>query len=143
MYERIAVESADHIAVLTINRPQVLNALDVPTLLELETAFERLERDDDVRVIIFTGAGDRAFDRRCLPDADAMTTTDFVMPKLGLTMTEGTVARWGVAPGSRFAAGDIIVVVETDKIAYDVEAPAPGVTRSWSPKAMQCRSARR
>ena len=56
-----------------------------------------------------------------------MTATDFVMPKLGLTMTEGTVARWGVAPGSRFEAGDIIVVVETDKIAYDVEAPAPGI----------------
>jgi pyruvate dehydrogenase E2 component (dihydrolipoamide acetyltransferase) len=56
-----------------------------------------------------------------------MTTTDFVMPKLGLTMTEGTVARWHVAPGSHFDAGDIIVVVETDKIAYDVEAPAPGI----------------
>src|SRR6266516_329042 len=66
-------------------------------------------------------------DRRCLPDADAMTTTDFVMPKLGLTMTEGTVARWDVVPGSHFEAGDIIVVVETDKIAYDVEAPAPGI----------------
>ncbi len=56
-----------------------------------------------------------------------MATTDFVMPKLGLTMTEGTVARWGVAPGSGFEAGDIIAVIETDKIAYDVEAPAPGV----------------
>ena len=56
-----------------------------------------------------------------------MTATDFVMPKLGLTMTEGTVARWGVEPGNRFEAGDIIVVVETDKIAYDVEAPAPGI----------------
>jgi pyruvate dehydrogenase E2 component (dihydrolipoamide acetyltransferase) len=56
-----------------------------------------------------------------------MTTTDFVMPKLGLTMTEGTISRWGVTPGSRFEAGDIIVVVETDKIAYDVEAPAPGI----------------
>jgi pyruvate dehydrogenase E2 component (dihydrolipoamide acetyltransferase) len=56
-----------------------------------------------------------------------MATTDFVMPKLGLTMTEGTVARWDVAPGSRFAAGDIILVVETDKIAYDVEAPSPGI----------------
>jgi pyruvate dehydrogenase E2 component (dihydrolipoyllysine-residue acetyltransferase) len=56
-----------------------------------------------------------------------MATTDFVMPKLGLTMTEGTVARWDVAPGSRFAAGDIILVVETDKIAYDVEAPGPGI----------------
>lgn len=49
------------------------------------------------------------------------------MPKLGLTMTEGTVARWDVTPGSRFEAGDIIVVVETDKIAYDVEAPARGI----------------
>ncbi len=56
-----------------------------------------------------------------------MTTTDFVMPKLGLTMTEGTIARWDVVPGSHFEAGDIIVVVETDKIAYDVEAPAPGI----------------
>jgi pyruvate dehydrogenase E2 component (dihydrolipoamide acetyltransferase) len=56
-----------------------------------------------------------------------MATTDFVMPKLGLTMTEGTIARWDVAPGKSFARGDIIVVVETDKIAYDVEAPGPGV----------------
>src|SRR5947199_306466 len=58
-----------------------------------------------------------------------MTTTDFVMPKLGLTMTEGTISRWGVTPGSRFETGDIIVVVETDKIAYDVEAPAPGILK--------------
>jgi pyruvate dehydrogenase E2 component (dihydrolipoamide acetyltransferase) len=49
-----------------------------------------------------------------------MATTDFVMPKLGLTMTEGTIARWDVAPGKSFARGDIILVVETDKIAYDV-----------------------
>ncbi len=61
MEERIVVETADHIAVVTINRPKVLNALDVPTLLELETAFERVERDDNVRVIIITGAGERAF----------------------------------------------------------------------------------
>jgi len=56
-----------------------------------------------------------------------MATTDFVMPKLGLTMTEGTIVRWDVAPGKSFARGDIILVVETDKIGYDVEAPAPGV----------------
>lgn len=49
------------------------------------------------------------------------------MPKLGLTMTEGKVAHWNTAPGVRFQAGDVIVVVETDKIAYDVEAPAPGI----------------
>lgn len=51
---------------------------------------------------------------------------DLLMPKLGLTMTEGTVARWLAAPGTRFAAGDAIVVIETDKIANEVEAPAAG-----------------
>jgi len=38
-----------------------LNALDMPTLLALEEAFDRLERDPAVRVIVFTGAGERAF----------------------------------------------------------------------------------
>lgn len=52
--------------------------------------------------------------------------SDLLMPKLGLTMTEGTIAHWAVQPGVRFAAGDVIVVVETDKIANEVEAPAPG-----------------
>ena len=61
MEECIAEAVADHIAVITINRPKVLNALDVPTLLELETVFDRLERNDDVRVIVMTGAGERAF----------------------------------------------------------------------------------
>lgn len=51
---------------------------------------------------------------------------DLVMPKLGLTMTEGRVAQWLVKPGAQFAQGDVVVVIETDKIANDVEAPAPG-----------------
>jgi pyruvate/2-oxoglutarate dehydrogenase complex dihydrolipoamide acyltransferase (E2) component len=48
------------------------------------------------------------------------------MPKLGLTMTEGQVAEWRRAPGESFAAGDVLVVIETDKIANDLEAPAAG-----------------
>ena len=49
-----------------------------------------------------------------------------VMPKLGLTMTEGTVTEWRVQPGASFKAGDILVVVETEKIANEVEATAAG-----------------
>lgn len=49
-----------------------------------------------------------------------------VMPKLGLTMAEGVLAEWLVAPGDEVAAGQILFVVETDKISNEVEAPAPG-----------------
>jgi enoyl-CoA hydratase len=49
------------IGLLTINRPRAMNALDVPTLLELEAGLDELERDASVRVIVLTGAGDRAF----------------------------------------------------------------------------------
>lgn len=54
------------------------------------------------------------------------TPAEIVMPKLGLTMTEGLLAEWRVAPGARVAAGDILFVVETEKIATDVEASGEG-----------------
>ena len=44
-------------AVLTINRPKTLNALDLPTLAALEQQFRRAESDPEVKAIIFTGAG--------------------------------------------------------------------------------------
>jgi pyruvate dehydrogenase E2 component (dihydrolipoamide acetyltransferase) len=51
---------------------------------------------------------------------------DIVMPKLGLTMTEGTLAEWRVKRGDRVSGGDVLFIVETDKIANEVEAPAAG-----------------
>lgn len=48
------------------------------------------------------------------------------MPKLGLTMTEGVLAEWRVGPGEAVRAGDVLFVVETDKIANEVEAPSDG-----------------
>jgi enoyl-CoA hydratase len=57
----VLVEVKGAVGVLTINRPKTLNALDLPTLLELEAALVRLEADATVRVLVFTGAGERAF----------------------------------------------------------------------------------
>lgn len=51
---------------------------------------------------------------------------ELVMPKLGLTMTEGLLAEWRVAPGAQVRAGEVVFVVETDKIANEVEAPGEG-----------------
>ena len=59
--DRILTEAADGVGILTINRPKVLNALDMPTLLDLEAAFGQLEQNAGVRVIILTGAGEKAF----------------------------------------------------------------------------------
>jgi pyruvate dehydrogenase E2 component (dihydrolipoamide acetyltransferase) len=52
---------------------------------------------------------------------------DVLMPKLGLTMTEGAVAEWKIKPGDAVRAGEILLVVETDKVAFDVEAEVDGV----------------
>lgn len=52
--------------------------------------------------------------------------SQIVMPKLGLTMTEGILAEWRVKPGERVRAGDVVFVVETDKIANEIEAPSDG-----------------
>lgn len=49
------------VGILTINRPETLNALDIPTLLALEASLTELEQDAAVRVIVVTGAGERAF----------------------------------------------------------------------------------
>ena len=49
------------------------------------------------------------------------------MPKLGLTMTEGALVEWTLAPGARFKAGDCVFVVENDKAATEVAAESDGV----------------
>ncbi|GGG40944.1 dihydrolipoamide acetyltransferase component of pyruvate dehydrogenase complex [Caldovatus sediminis] len=59
----------------------------------------------------------------------AAPLAEIVMPKLGLTMAEGLLAEWRVAPGARVAAGDVLFVVETEKIATEVEAAGPGEIR--------------
>src|SRR5687768_18203405 len=60
-FSRIIYEKKEGVATLTINRPEVLNATDFPTLKEMSRAFEDASYDDDVGVVVLTGAGDRAF----------------------------------------------------------------------------------
>lgn len=51
---------------------------------------------------------------------------ELLMPKLGLTMTEGLMADWLVQPGQSFKAGESVFIVETDKVANEIPAEAPG-----------------
>ena len=57
----VDVSREDGVAVLTINRPDALNAFDVVTLTDLRDRLTELREDDAVRVIVVTGAGDKAF----------------------------------------------------------------------------------
>ena len=61
VYKNIEIQKEGKIAKMIINRPQKLNALDFATLDEISNALKELEKDEEVRVLVITGAGDRAF----------------------------------------------------------------------------------
>jgi len=60
-FENILVEKNNAVATITINRPAKLNALNKATIEELHNAFAQCEKDTEVRVIIITGSGEKAF----------------------------------------------------------------------------------
>ena len=57
----VTVERDGHVAVVTVNRPQKLNALDDATIGELDCTFAALDADDAVGAVVVTGAGEKAF----------------------------------------------------------------------------------
>ncbi len=61
MYSSIVFERKDRIAVITLNRPKVLNALNRALKAELSDALARIRGDTGIRAVIMTGAGERAF----------------------------------------------------------------------------------
>jgi enoyl-CoA hydratase len=60
-YQNITFESANGIATITFNRPKALNALNNALLDEFSTALDRIAADDAIRVLVLTGAGEKAF----------------------------------------------------------------------------------
>ena len=60
-FDNLLLERDGPIAVITINRPQVLNALNTPTVDELRRAILELKHDATIRVVILTGAGEKSF----------------------------------------------------------------------------------
>ena len=53
--------------------------------------------------------------------------TEIVVPKLGLTMTEANLAKWNVTSGQKVTTGEVVAVIETDKVSFEIEAPADGL----------------
>jgi crotonobetainyl-CoA hydratase len=85
----VLVERHGHTVLLTMNRPEVRNAVDIDMSIALGDAVEDAEHDPDVWVIVLTGAGDLAF---CAgADLKAVARGESVKP------TEGVRAAWGFA----------------------------------------------
>jgi enoyl-CoA hydratase len=76
-YENIILEKEDKIALITINRPQSLNALNGKTINEISSALDELASDHEVRVIILTGSGEKSF----VAGADIKEFSDFNQEK--------------------------------------------------------------
>jgi enoyl-CoA hydratase len=60
-FQNIKFEKKNQIAYVTVDRPKVLNALNMATMQELKQAFESIKDDSEVRVVILTGAGEKSF----------------------------------------------------------------------------------
>ena len=76
MYKTLIYEKKDNIGVLTVNRPEKLNALSNELIGELEKLLDEVENDEMLRVLVITGAGEKAFvagaDIQELVDRDAL-----------------------------------------------------------------------
>ncbi|QGT98664.1 3-hydroxybutyryl-CoA dehydratase [Candidatus Syntrophocurvum alkaliphilum] len=80
-YNNILLEKKDRIAVLYINRPKALNALNKETLIEIKDAALKVKDDDEVDVMIIAGKGDKAFvagaDITAMSELSAMEGREF------------------------------------------------------------------
>lgn len=59
--KNVILEKEEHLAIVTINRPKALNALNSETLKDLDTVIEDLEKDSNIYAVILKGAGDKSF----------------------------------------------------------------------------------
>lgn len=106
-YENLQFEIADGVATVTVDRPKALNALNAATLGEMSEVFDRCREDDDVRAVLVTGAGEKAFVAGA--DISAMAT---------LTATEaGFFARSGQAVLNRLAGYPGVVIAAVNGFA--------------------------
>jgi len=80
--ENIKLEQMEGLATITLNRPEKLNLLNREMINEIGKAAEELGRDENIRVVVITGAGDRAFtagiDVNEMKDLDASSARDFI-----------------------------------------------------------------
>jgi len=88
-FKNTIYEKSEGIATITINRPGALNALNEETILEMLSELDDAERDESIKVVVITGAGDRAFsagaDIKMMTDAGSLRARE--LSRLGQRLT--------------------------------------------------------
>ena len=84
MYDHIIYEVSEGVVKITLNRPQVFNALSSELIKEITQAVETANQDESIRVIVLTGSGDKAF----CSGADLKAGLDKGLSSLGDSLRE-------------------------------------------------------
>ncbi len=108
-YENLLIETKESIGIITINRPKALNALNTATLEELGKAFAAFNADDNIKVIVLTGAGEKAFvagaDIAAMQHLDPLAARDFAYTGQKIFTAIETMPKPVIAAIGGFALG--------------------------------------
>ncbi len=131
MADEIVRESRGHVLVLTINRPEARNAINRATALALDAALDDAEADDDVWVVVLTGAGDKAFSAGMDLKAFAAGEVPFTDHGFGgITTRFFTKPLIAAANGAALAGGfEILISCDLVVAAEHARFGIPEVTR--------------
>jgi enoyl-CoA hydratase len=108
-FKNIIYEKKDGVAWIIINRPQVMNALDIESRKEILAALQDADSDKDVRVVVLTGSGDKAFcagaDLRIFREMNAYEARDYVKLAKQVARTIETLSKPVIAVVKGYALG--------------------------------------
>jgi len=130
-YTNLLIEKSVGVATLTINRPKALNSLNSSVLDELLDAFTALGRDGEVKVIVLTGSGEKAFvagaDIAEMADLSAQKAKEFSRKGQRLVNLIGQLAKPVIAAVNGFALGGGLEMALACDFAYASENAKVGL----------------